>query len=181
MPPEHDENGEADHTGQGEFCDIQNLGRAMVPGFLRRLVALNEESMIHEPPTSVRPRASPIGGKPLYAKKTVETNRYVLYLPPQQVSWLKGRRNLHEENEMPFVVQPHALVDPYWHSSMPTASREKNQAHTAAIVSTGPTAVYWILLGSGGRTLTRNDRKPYNGETSREKSESASGSLASTS
>ena len=30
----------------------------------------------------------------------------------RKVVWLKRGRDLHEENEMPFVMQPHALINP---------------------------------------------------------------------
>ena len=72
---------------------------------------------------------------------------------------------------MPFVVQPHALIDP-WVSVNVNLIRDKNQAHTAEMVNTESTVVYYILLDSGGRTSIRNDCKSYNGETSREKKDS---------
>lgn len=52
----------------------------MVPGFLYCPVMLNEQQMIGGLLTPVRLRASPTRGKPLYAKKAVETNRYILYV-----------------------------------------------------------------------------------------------------
>ena len=52
----------------------------MVPRFLYCLVMLNGQQTIRRLLTPVRPRASPTKGKPLYAKKAVETNRYILYV-----------------------------------------------------------------------------------------------------
>lgn len=62
--------------------------------------------------TSVRPRASPNREKPLYANKTVEMNRYILCTSSRQVVRLKRGRVSHEKNEMSFVVQAHALINP---------------------------------------------------------------------
>ena len=83
----------------------------MIPGRLKSFMTFDEESKVLGPLTPVRPRASPNRGNPLYAKKMVDMNRYILCLSPQQVPRSKIR-SLHEENEMPFVVQPHALIDP---------------------------------------------------------------------
>ena len=46
VPPEHNQNCESDHTGQGELRDIHNIGCVVIPGFLKGLVTPNERLAI---------------------------------------------------------------------------------------------------------------------------------------
>jgi len=78
VPSEHDQYRESDHGRQGELCDVNKLWCIMLPGFLERLITLDEWSTVQGLLTPVRPRASPNRGKPLHTKKTVEMNRYIL-------------------------------------------------------------------------------------------------------
>jgi hypothetical protein len=75
----------------------------MVPGFLKSLMMLNEESTIQWPLTSVRPRAFPTGETVVH-KESGEMNRYILHPSSQQVGRDEKGISLHEENEMSFVV-----------------------------------------------------------------------------
>lgn len=78
VPPEHDQDRKSEHTGQGELRDVHNLWCVMTPWFLKCFMMVIEDSKIQGPLTSESPSVSPSIGKPLYTKKTVEMNRYIL-------------------------------------------------------------------------------------------------------
>jgi len=115
----------------------------------------------------------------LYAKKTAEMNRYILRPSPQQVGWLKRRGTYMKRTKCLSLCNPTHWFIPMC-PSVPTATRDEIRRTLQRRSARGSTAACHILLDNGGRTSTRNDCKSYNGGTSREKIESASGSFAKT-